>query len=88
MKFPVWRDVWERVWTTFIEGAVAVFLASGLDLAHITDLNVWKAAGVGGLTALLALLKSFLASRFGKKGASLDPAVGIAPDDSANRPVQ
>lgn len=82
-KYPVARDVFERFLKSFIQGAVAVALAQGINLANIADLTVWKAVLMGGITAVLSLVTSLLSLGFGKKGASADPAVGLAPEVKA-----
>ena len=82
-KFPVGRDIFERVAATFVEAAGAVVLADVTNLVNITDMSVWKGAGVAGLTAVLALAKSAFAAwrsaKSGGGGASVDPKVNIEP---------
>jgi len=83
MKYPVARDIFERLVKSFVQGAVAVAIAQGMDLVHITHLDFWKAVGMGGITAVLSLVTSVLSTMVGKKGASADPAVGLAPTSTA-----
>lgn len=83
-KFPVARDVFERLVKSFLQGAIAVALAQGLDVVHVMHLDFWRAVGMGGITAVLSLITSVLSLAIGKKGASADPAVGLAPTASVN----
>lgn len=85
IKLPVGRDIFERVLSTFVYGVLTVFIASGVDLGHVLDLNLWKAAGFGGIAALLSLLKNVVGQISLGGGGSLDPAVKIepVPDDAS-----
>lgn len=87
MKFPVGRDVFERLVKSFIQGASTVAIATGINLAHVVDLTWYKALAFGGITAVLSLVTSLVSLAIGKNGASADPAVGLAPDGPDNRPV-
>lgn len=84
MKYPVGRDVLERLVKSFIQGAIAVALSQGVDLTNIVHLTFWQAVGTGGITAVLSLVMSLLSLAIGKKGASADPAVGLAPVSSVS----
>jgi hypothetical protein len=83
VKFPVGRDIFERLAKSFIQGAGAVAIAQGISLTTVVDLDFWKAIGVGGITAVLSLVTSVISLAIGKKGASADPAVGLAPEQTA-----
>lgn len=76
---PIGRDIFERVAATFVEGAVAVALADQFGWLELRNTEWWYAALAGGGAAVLALVKSALATRFGRRSASLDPEVGLAP---------
>lgn len=82
-KYPVARDVFERFLKSFVQGAAAVALAQGINLTTVVDLTFWKALLIGGLTAVLSLVTSLVSLGVGKKGASADPAVGLAPETQA-----
>ena len=56
------KDVLERVIDTFAQSLLAVFT--------IGDMGSMKAAGLAGATAVLSLVKSVVASRFGDGSAS------------------
>jgi hypothetical protein len=79
-KIPVGRDIFERFLKSFVQGAATVALAQGINLANIVHLDFWKALGFGGITAVLSLVTSVISLGIGKKGASADPAVGLAPE--------
>lgn len=81
IKLPVARDIFERVASTFIVGAIGVWVASGVDVAHVLHLDFWKAAGVGGVMAVLSLVKNVLGQITSGGGGSLDPGVKLKPVD-------
>ncbi len=60
MKKRLLLDIAERVIWTFIQGATATLLLSGF-----LDTAAWKAACVGGVAAVLALVKGTAASKMG-----------------------
>lgn len=82
IKFPVARDVFERLVKSFIQGAATVAIAQGINLTTVVDLGFWKALLFGGITAVLSLVTSVVSLAIGKTGASADPAVGLAPEAS------
>lgn len=83
MQLPIGRDIFERVATTFVEGAAGVALADQFGLLDLKNMEWWTAVATGGVVAVLALGKSALAAwrakRKGQAGASLDSAVHLAP---------
>lgn len=83
-KFPIARDIFERVAATFVVTVLGLATADGVDLQNALSLDNWKTWGVAGLVAGFTLLKSVIATRIGKRGgqavsASLDPAVRLDP---------
>jgi len=56
------RDLVERVLSTFAAGALAIL---GTNAADLTDLSLWKAAGLAGAAAVVTLLKGLLAKGVG-----------------------
>lgn len=68
------KDLAERVLASFVAGAVAAALAAGpLGLLHAT---AWQSVAVGGLTAVVSLLKGIAARAVGDKhSASTLPSV-------------
>lgn len=78
-KIPVGRDIFERLAKSFVQGAAAVAISSGINLTTIVHLEWWKALLFGGVTAVLSLVTSLVSVTFGGKGASADPAVSLAP---------
>jgi hypothetical protein len=60
MKKRLLADIAERVIWTFIQGAAATLMLSGF-----LDIEAWKAAAVGGVAAVLALVKGTAASQIG-----------------------
>lgn len=60
MKKRLLYDIAERFLWTFIQGATATFLLSGF-----LGVDQWKAGVVGGLSAVLALLKGVAAVHVG-----------------------
>lgn len=68
------KDLAERVIWSFLGGTVAVLVAAGpADMLHV---GFWKAAGVGGLTAVVALVKGLAARGLGaRNSASTAPGV-------------
>lgn len=72
MTKKLFIDIAERSVWTFIQGATSVLLLSGF-----LDTAAWKAAVVGGVAAVLALVKGTAASRIGS------PATAATLPDSA-----
>jgi hypothetical protein len=68
------KDLAERVIWTFLGGTAAVVVAAGpADMLHA---SFWKAAGVGGLAAVVSLVKGLAARVVGaKNSASTAPGV-------------
>lgn len=60
MKRRLLIDIAERIFWTFIEGASATLLLSGF-----LNVAAWKASVVGGVAAVLALVKGTAASKVG-----------------------
>jgi hypothetical protein len=64
-------DILERVIWTFVQGASSTLL-----LSNFLGVEAWKAAVVGGLAAIIALVKGLAASRLGDPGSGATlPAV-------------
>jgi hypothetical protein len=80
-KLPIGRDIFERFLKSFLQGAGAVAISQGINLVNVVDLNFWKALLIGGITAVLSLVTSLVSLKIGRKGASADPAVGLAPEN-------
>jgi hypothetical protein len=81
-KLPIGKDMAERVVSTFVVAAGGVALAEGVGLANITDLDLWKTAGIAGMTAVLTLVKVTFAAAVNKRsGGSLAPGVELKPTD-------
>lgn len=82
-KFPVGRDIFERVAFTFAEGAGGILFADQVGLLDLKGTELWSLAVASGAAAVLALAKSAFAAwrgkRKGQQGASLDPAVQLQP---------
>ena len=57
-----YRDMAERCIATFVQSFLAVFV--------VGDVNTLKTAAMAGATALLSVVKSGVASRFGDGSAS------------------
>jgi hypothetical protein len=86
-KFPIGRDVFERVLWTFIAAALAPAVADGIGWIDWGNLTNWKSWLAAGATAAFTLVKALVATKIGGKSASLDPAVKLAPVAEFNRPV-
>ena len=56
-RYSFWRDTAERVAMTFLQSFVAVLV--------VGDWSSVRTAGIAGAAAVLSLLKSVIASRFG-----------------------
>ena len=68
------KDLTERVIWTFLGGTAAVVVAAGP--AGMLDVSLWKAAGVGGLAAVVSLVKGLAARGLGtNNSASTAPGV-------------
>ena len=68
------KDLAERVIWTFLGGTAAMVVAAGP--ADMLDASFWKAAGVGGLAAVVTLVKGLAARKIGaKNSASTAPGV-------------
>jgi hypothetical protein len=70
-------DTGERALFTFLETFLALVLANGQDWLDVT---VLRSAAIGGVAAVLAVLKAAIASR---KTEAVSPA-SLAPDTSVN----
>jgi hypothetical protein len=79
MKFPVANDVFERVAATFVEGALGVAILDKIGWVEITNPQWWTAVAAGGGVAVLALVKSWVFTKWGKPGASAASSVGLEP---------
>ena len=85
-RYPVARDIAERVAATFLVTLIAMATADGVDLTAWGDLANWKTWAVAAIAAAFSLLKSIIASRIGRNpSASLDPAVKLQPDPPAGK---
>lgn len=58
------KDAAERVGWTFLQGALAT---GSLEQLATGDLDAWRAASVGGVAAVLALVKAIAARRVGDR---------------------
>jgi hypothetical protein len=84
-KYPVARDIAERVLVTFVVTLLGLATADGVNWTEWGSWNHWQTWAVSALTAAFSLLKGLIATRIGKVGrnatsASLDPAVKLAPE--------
>lgn len=59
---PYFRDLLERVLSTFAAGALAIL---GTNVADLTDVSLWKGAALAGAAAVVSLLKGVLAKTVG-----------------------
>src|SRR5690242_13640807 len=85
-RYPVIRDVVERVLATFVMTMLALATADGVDWTEWTDWGHWKTWAISALAAAFSLLKSLIATRVGRNpSASLDPAVKLQPTAVAPR---
>jgi hypothetical protein len=83
-KFPIARDIFERVANTAWQTAAAVITADGVNLIDLRDVTFWQGAGIAGIGAGWALFKTLVATQLAKRNgkassASLDPAVQLEP---------
>lgn len=78
-KIPVGTDLFERVAATFVEGALGVALLDQFGWVELTNPQWWTAVAAGGGMAVLALVKGWLGTKFGRQSASLAPSVELAP---------
>ena len=76
------KDAAERVGWTFLQGALAT---GSLEQLATGDLDAWRAAAVGGVAAVLALVKAIAARRVGDvhSAATLSTAKQPPPGGSA-----
>jgi hypothetical protein len=64
------RDLAERVVWTFLQAFGAMLVVSGFfSVEGVTDLSNLQKAGVGGMAAVLALLKGVVAKSVGDKNS-------------------
>lgn len=78
-RYPLFRDIAERVLTTFVLTVVTLATADGIDWTDWGSLDNWQTWAVAGLAAVFSLIKGLIATRVGRKSASLDPKVGLQP---------
>lgn len=67
-------DILERTFWTFIQGTSSTLL-----LAGFLGIDAWKAAIVGGLAAVIAMVKGIAASRLGEVGTAATLPGVVAP---------
>lgn len=56
-----WANVLERVFWTFVQGALAIPVLDAFNVNGLDDVNMWTAALAGGVAAVLSLLKNLAA---------------------------
>lgn len=78
-RYPVARDIAERVVATFVVTMLGLATADGIDWQDWGDWGHWQAWATSALAAAFSLLKGVIAVRVGRPSASLDPAVALAP---------
>jgi hypothetical protein len=87
-RYPVARDIAERVLATFIMTLLALATADGVGWDDWADWGHWQTWAVSAIAACLSLLKGLVAARIGKNpSASLDPAVKLQPT-TASQPTR
>jgi hypothetical protein len=71
------RDLAERVLWTFLQAFAAALIAGGvLDVANVRDVSAWQAAALGGVAAVLSLVKGLVA-KFAGQSDSASTAPGV-----------
>lgn len=83
-RFPVGRDVFERVLWTFLAATLTPAVADGVGWINWGSLANWQSWLAGGMVAAFTLVKSLIATQIGKvngeaSSASTDPAVKLQP---------
>lgn len=79
-RFPVVRDLFERVASTFVAAVLAAWVADGLNWTSALQIDTWRTYALAGVAAVVSLLKGLVATRIGRNpSASLDPAVKLQP---------
>lgn len=91
MKFPVARDIFDRLWRTFVQAVLAAGLSDLANWQDVLRLDTWKTYAMAGVAAVLSLIMSFVATKVGKRGgkatsASFDPTVQLQPVDGFGNP--
>lgn len=81
-RFPVARDIVERVVATFAASVLGLATADGVGVQDVLNIGSWKLWAASGIVAAFTLLKTLIASRVGSgaPSASLDPAVKLQPE--------
>lgn len=82
-RFPIGRDIVERVLATFVLTVLGLATADGIDWTDWGSLDNWQTWGVAGIVAVFTLVKGLIATKIGGRSASLDPAVKLQPTDAA-----
>ena len=81
-RYPIARDIIERVGATFVLTLLSLATADGINWTDWGSMDNWRAWAIAALTAAFSLVKGIIATRFGRESASLDPAVGLQPVSS------
>jgi hypothetical protein len=70
-------DLAERVVWTFLQAFLGALIAGGVfDVAGVRDVSAWEAAALGGVAAVLSLLKGIAAKFIGQPdSASTAPSI-------------
>lgn len=84
-KFPVGRDIFERVAATFVVSVLGLATADGVDLQSVLSVDNWKTWLTAGVIAAFTLVKALIATAISGKGASLAPGVALEPLDEGER---
>lgn len=84
MRFPVIRDAFERIYSTFGVALLAILSSDLINLQDVLKLDNWKGWGLAALTASFTALKTMIAAQVAKRrgqatSASFDPAVQLKP---------
>lgn len=91
-RFPIARDIFERVASTFVVALLGMATADGVGWVDWFGLASWKAWAGAALIAAFTLLKTLVATQIAKRNgqatsASLDPGVRLQPDAGSPQPV-
>lgn len=83
-RFPVARDIVERVLSTFATAVVAAWVSAGADWQSAFQPDQARTYVGAGVLAVLTLVKGFIATLVARRGgqavsASFDPAVKLQP---------
>jgi hypothetical protein len=87
-RFPVARDVFERIVKTFLAALGAALVSDAANWQDVLKADNWKGWAAAAVAAVFSLVMNLITTQIGKVngrsvGASADPQVKLQPVDTS-----